>query len=72
MGIRYSVVANADELLEFWKAGLLLFNVNSYNADRDDWRWETVASGWYEEELLQHYHKEYSWKKDEWAVMVED
>lgn len=72
MAIRYVTIANADELLEFWKAGLLLFNINSYNADREDWNWEQVSSGWYEDDLLNQYHHQWSWKKDEWAIMVED
>lgn len=72
MAIRYETVANVDEMLEFWKAGLLRLNINSADRPRSEWQMEVVSPGWDEWNLRKEYNSEISWKKDEWAVAVED
>lgn len=72
MATRLVRVENAEQLLEFWKAGMLLFCMESNDQAEDPSTYKPVTEHWTTRTLLHEYNTEDSWKKNEWRIRLED
>jgi len=72
MATRLVPVENAEQILECWKAGILLFCMVSNGEVENPDTYQLVSDGWSQRDLLYEYHTEDSWKKNEWRIQLED
>lgn len=72
MGTRLVPVENAEQMLECWKAGVLLYCMESGDQAEDPATYKLVTEHWSSGTLLHEYNTESSWKKNEWRIQLED
>lgn len=72
MGTRLVPVENVEQILAFWREGMLLWCMGAPEDVDDPEQYYPVSSDWSEQDLVYEYTSEDTWAANEWRIRLED